>query len=51
MQDALEIDPIDADGLEEIGLIANLMIATATTRDHLSTRSIDRALGLGGPTL
>ncbi len=50
MQDALEIEPIDADGLEEIRLIANLMIAAATTRDRLNQRSIDLALGIGSPT-
>lgn len=51
MQDALEIEPIDADGMEEIRLIANLMIAAATTRAHLSPRSIDLALGIDSPTL
>ena len=49
MQDALEIEPIDAVGMEEIRLIANLMIAAATARDRLSPRFIDRVLGVDSP--
>ena len=51
MQHALEIDLIDTECIEEIRLIANLMIAAATTHDPLSPRSIDLALGIGGATL
>jgi hypothetical protein len=50
MQDALEIELLDAEGMEEIRLIANLMIATATARDRLSQRSIDSVLGLASST-
>jgi hypothetical protein len=46
MHDALEIEPIDADVMEEIQLIVNLMIAAATTRERLNTPSIDQALGV-----
>jgi hypothetical protein len=49
MQDALEIEPIDAEGMEEIRLIANLMIAAAGARDRLSLGSIDQALGVDPP--
>jgi hypothetical protein len=49
MQDALEIEPIDAEGIEEIRLIANLMIAAASAHDRLSPWSIDRALEVDSP--
>ena len=49
MHDALEIEPVDAEVLEEITLTVNLMIAAATTRGHLNTPSIDRVLGVNPP--
>lgn len=49
MHDTLEIEPIDAEALEEIRLTVNLMIAAAATRDRLTTPSIDRVLGVGTP--
>jgi hypothetical protein len=50
MQDALEIELIDAEGMEEIRLVADLMIAAATADDRLSARSIDGVLGVDSPT-
>ncbi len=49
MHDALEIEPIDPEGMEEIRLVADLMIATATTRERLSTAAVDRVLGVAAP--
>ncbi len=49
MQDALEIEPIDPEGMEEIRLVADLMIATATTRERLSSEAVDRVLGVATP--
>jgi len=46
MRDALEIEPIDTEAMEEIHLTVNLMIAAATTRDRLTTPSIDKVLGV-----
>ena len=49
MHDALEIEPIDPEGMEEIRLVADLMIATATTRERLSNEAVDRVLGVATP--
>ena len=46
MYDTLRIEPVDADGMEEIRLTVHLMIAAAATRGRLKTPSIDQALGV-----
>lgn len=49
MDDRLDVQPHDADVLEEIELISNLMIAASEANEPLPQDTIDSILGLPGP--